>query len=115
MSRMEAIEQKEVLNDGQIIQGLADGFINSIPENRPLYEKSEKGETTTRAIAFGQFFNQLLTISMGAENLNREQKESIMKRIETLKKEAFHWTKQSDSGRDFVQEVDEMAKSIWLK
>jgi len=115
MSRVEVLKQKEDIDESQIINDLADGFINSIPENGPLHEKSEKGETTTRAIAFGQLYNQLLTISMGSENLSRQQKESIMKRIGALKTEAFHWTRQSKSGRDFAQEIDEIAKSIWRR
>lgn len=117
MSKMEVLKQKETPGDGQIIQKLADGLIDSIPESGPLYEKREKGEITTRAINFGQLFNQLLTISMGAENLSREQKTAIMKRIDALKKEAYFWTQRSDSDkkRNFEEEVGEMAKLIWRR
>jgi hypothetical protein len=91
------------------------GFIDSIPEKGPLHEKSEKREMATRAITFGQLFNSYIMICDGARNLNREQKANIIKRLETLKKEASFWTSQTDSGRNFVEEINEMSQSIWRK
>ncbi len=106
---------QEGFNEKQLFQKNVDDFITAIPEKGPLYEKTEKREMATRAIAFGQLFNQLLFISRGARNLNKEQILEIMKRIETLKKEAAFWTRQTDSERNFAQEINDMAKGIWRR
>lgn len=115
MSKMEGLKQKESLNEGELVQSLANGLIESIPEKGPLFEKGEKSENSTRAIAFGQFFNQLLTVSRSPGNLSRDQKEAIMKRIDTLKREAFFWTQQSGKKRNFEDEVEKMAQLIWRR
>ena len=109
------LEQNETPDDSQIVQDLADGFINSIPEKGPLFDKTEKREMTSRAITFGQLYNQLATISMGSRNLSSEQREAIMKRVDALTREASFWTTQSSSGRDFSQEIKEMVQSIWRR
>jgi len=109
------IKEQEGLDEKQLFQKTVSGFIDSIPEKGPLHERSEKGEITTRAIAFDQLFNSYITICDGAKNLNREQKANIIKRMETLKKEAYFWTTQTDSGRNFVEEINEMSQSIWRR
>jgi len=107
--------KKEELDESQIFEKVVAGFIDSIPEKGPLYEKNERGNKVIRAITFGQLYNQFSIISDRPEYLTKEQKIAIIKRIETLKREAYYWTRQSDSGRNFEQEVAEMAKSIWRK
>ena len=106
---------EEGMDEKELFQKTVFGFIEAIPESGPLYEKTERGERTTRAIAFGEFYNQLSLISEGARNLNKEQRMAIVTRTEILKREAFYWTKQSDSGRNFAEEINEMAKSIWRR
>ena len=102
-------------DESQMFEKIVAGFIDSIPEKGPLYDKNERRNQIVRAIAFGQLYDQLRVISDKPEYLTREQKIAIIKRIETLKREAYYWTKQSDSGRNFEQEIDEMSKSLWQK
>jgi len=109
------IKEQEGLDEKQLFQKTVSGFIASIPEKGPLHEKGEKREIATRAIAFGQLFNSYIMICDGAKNLTREQKANIIKRLETLKKEAYFWTTQTDSGRNFVNEINEMSQGIWRR
>jgi len=114
-SEKQSPEKREASDEKQIFRNTVSGFIDSIPEDGPLYEKGEKREMTTRAIDFGRLYNQLSIIAEGSRNLNQEQRAKVAKRIEALRKEAYFWTTQTDSGRNFAEEVKEMAQAIWRR
>lgn len=115
MSKMEVIESKEALSNEQILQSVVDGFLDSIPEKGPLFDKMEKSEFTLRAIAFGELYNQLVLIAENAKNISRGYKIELLKRIGALKSEASFWTKKAPKDRNFVEEIDDMSKLIWRR
>jgi hypothetical protein len=109
------ISEQEGLDERQVFQRTVAGFIDSVPEKGPLYEKGEMVGDTIRAITFGQLFKSFIIICDGAKNLNREQRSKVLKRLETLKREASFWTGKTDPEIDFVEEIKEMSQSILWK